>query len=115
MSHVQFTLVLLIKITAEMAGCGRGSTRVDPDLEEIVIQFSRPMSAGYSFVGGGPKYPETLGKPVYSDDQKTITLRVRLKPEWEYEFWLNRGNYMSFRSQEGVPLKSVHVQFKTSD
>lgn len=91
-----------------------GSTTVDPDLKEIVIKFDRPMHAGYSFVGGGPKYPETVGKPVFSEDFKTITLKVKLKPNWDYEFWLNSRKYTSFRSRQGVPLKPLHVEFKTA-
>jgi hypothetical protein len=38
---------------------------------------------------------------------------VKLKPDWDYEFWLNRGQFQSFQSAEGVPLESVHVTFRT--
>ena len=39
---------------------------------------------------------------------------LKLKPNWSYEFWLNAGQFDSFRSAEGVPLESVHVTFKTA-
>ena len=34
-------------------------------------------------------------------------------PNWEYEFWLNRGKFNSFMSTDRVRLESVHVRFKT--
>jgi hypothetical protein len=92
-----------------------GATNIDPNLSEIVVTFDRPMQGGYSFVGGGPNYPETLGKPAFSPDRKTITLKVKLKPAWRYEFWLNRGRFDSFRSEDGVALDPVHVEFRTSE
>jgi len=82
-------------------------------LDSITVVFSEPMQSGYSFVGGGPHFPQTLGKPTYTADHKTISLKVKLKPNWNYEFWLNRGQYRSFQSQKGVPLESVHVRFST--
>jgi len=90
-----------------------GAKKVDPGLDSITVVFSEPMQSGYSFVGGGPHFPQTLGKPTYTADHKTISLKVKLKPNWNYEFWLNRGQYRSFQSQKGVPLESVHVRFST--
>jgi hypothetical protein len=90
-----------------------GATDVDPGLDAIVVTFDRRMKASYSFVGGGPNYPETVGRPRYDQEGKTVTLKVKLKPDWRYEFWLNREQYASFRSEEGAALKSVHVEFRT--
>ncbi len=42
-----------------------------------------------------------------------LTIPVKLKPDWQYEFWLNRGKYDSFKSEDGEPLTSVDVRFKT--
>ena len=90
------------------------SQNVDPTLDRIQITFDRPMQNGaWAFVGGGPHYPETTGQPSYDAARKVITLPVQLKPNWRYEFWLNRGRFNSFRSQDGVPLRSVHVVFET--
>ena len=90
-----------------------GDRTVDPNLKEIKITFSRPMLPGFAFVGGGPKFPETKGKASYDKTMTIVTLPVKLKPNWDYEFWLNRGRFASFRSVEGVQLKSVHVTFRT--
>jgi hypothetical protein len=91
-----------------------GGTTVDPTLTAITVTFSRPMrDGGWAFVGGGPKFPQTTGRASYDKTRTTVTLPVKLKPNWDYEFWLNRGRFNSFRSDAGVPLKSVHVRFRT--
>jgi hypothetical protein len=98
----------LVSMTPE-----NGATDVDPGLTEIVITFDREMGDGYAFVGGGPHYPDTTGRPSYDQKRRVVTLPVKLKPDWSYEFWLNRGKYDSFRSAEGVPLDPVRVTFRT--
>ncbi|HHY84045.1 MAG TPA: Ig-like domain-containing protein [Verrucomicrobia bacterium] len=91
-----------------------GATDVDPGLEEIRVTFDRPMQDGsWSLVGGGPHFPEDTGSPRYDSQRTTWRVSVKLKPEWEYEFHLNRGQFNSFRSAEGVPLESVRMTFKT--
>ena len=90
-----------------------GDTNVDPSLKEIKVIFSRRMRSGFAFVGGGPKFPETSGRASYDKTRTVVTLPVKLKPNWDYEFWLNRGRFDTFRSEEGVRLKSVHVTFRT--
>jgi hypothetical protein len=91
-----------------------GEEDVDPELSEIRVTFDRPMQDGsWSLVGGGPHFPELSGRPHYDSERRTWTVSVRLKPEWEYEFYVNRGQFNSFRSNEGVPLDSVRVVFKT--
>ncbi len=93
-----------------------GAKNVDPTLTEIKVTFDRPMRNGsWAFVGGGPNFPETTGKPSYDKECKVLTLPVRLKPNWEYRFSLNGGKYMAFTSQEGVPLRPVPVTFRTSE
>lgn len=91
-----------------------GADDVDPATTEIRVTFSRPMRDGaWAFVGGGPHYPETTGRPSYDAARKVITLPVKLKPAWRYEFWLNRGKYNSFCSEDNVPLEPVRVAFRT--
>ncbi|MHC4550545.1 MAG: DUF4932 domain-containing protein [Planctomycetota bacterium] len=91
-----------------------GATGVDPSLKAITVTFSRRMQDRmWAFVGGGPHFPETTGRPSYDKSRKTVTLPVKLKPSWSYEFWLNRGKYNTFRSEENVPLKPVRVTFRT--
>jgi hypothetical protein len=92
-----------------------GAKDVDPGLEHIVVVFDRPMrDGGWAFVGGGPTFPEVAGQPSYDAARTTLTLPIRLKPEWRYEFWLNRGKFNGFQSEQGVPLESVHVTFQTA-
>lgn len=92
-----------------------GAEDVAPGLSEIKVVFDRPMrDRSWAMCGGGPHYPETPGKPKYDAACTTWTTPVKLKPNWSYEFWLNAGQYDSFRSAEGVPIESVHVTFKTA-
>lgn len=91
-----------------------GAADVDPKLRHITITFDRPMTDGsWSVVGGGPHFPELAGPPQYDAERRVLTLPVRLKPEWSYEFWLNRGQYQGFRSADGVPLEPIEVRFLT--
>ncbi|ALJ01763.1 hypothetical protein DC20_21710 (plasmid) [Rufibacter tibetensis] len=89
-----------------------GDALVDAAVKEIVVTFSAPMSKGYS-ISLGPKGKEHF--PIssitgYSEDRKTLTLKVDLKPAFDYEFILtDRG----FTSTDGYPLKPYEVKFKT--
>jgi hypothetical protein len=87
---------------------------VDPGLTNIQVVFDRPMrDQCWSMVGGGPHFPELKGQAHY-DTRRTIwTAPVQLKPGWDYEFWLNTGEYNAFQSEDGVPLESVAVHFST--
>lgn len=91
-----------------------GDTKVDPGLKAIVITFDRPMRDGaWAVVGGGEHFPK-VGKPFYDGKRTTLTIPVELQPEWDYEFWLNRGKYNSFQSEDGHRLRPVHVTFRTA-
>lgn len=91
-----------------------GAKDVDPDLKEMKIVFDRPMKDKmWAVVGGGPNYPEVKGKISYDRQRKVLTIPVRLKPGWTYEFWLNRNQFNSFQSEEGARLESVPVRFQT--
>jgi hypothetical protein len=93
---------------------GNGAEDVDPATAAIVITFDRPMmDQSWAVVGGGPRLPKMTGKPRYDDARRVLTIPVALQPGSSYEFWLNRGKYDSFRSAEGVKLRSVHVTFAT--
>jgi len=92
---------------------GNDAQDVDPATTAIVITFDRPMQDGMAVVGGGEHFPKTTGKPSYDAARKVLTIPVTLKPDWDYEFWLNRGKYDSFRSADGEALAPVHVRWKT--
>jgi len=92
-----------------------GAENVDPGTTDIRVTFDRPMQDGsWSLVGSGPHCPETTGKAHYDPSRTTWSIPVKLKPEWRYEFYLNRGIYDSFRSEDGVPLNPVPVKFTTT-
>ena len=91
-----------------------GAIDVDPGLRAITVTFDREMMDGaWAFVGGGPKYPKTTGKPSYDEACKVVTLPVQLEPSHDYELWLNRGKFDSFRSADGDVLRPVRVRFRT--
>ncbi len=86
---------------------------VDPSLNMITVTFSVPMAGGFSWTGGGDKYPKTTGKPYWSQDRKTCTLPVRLKPNWSYRLGLNSPSYRNFKSADGKALTPVEWKFYT--
>jgi hypothetical protein len=91
-----------------------GQQDVDPRTTAIVVTFDRPMrDQSWAVVGGGEHFPKT-GKPSYDQDRKVLTIPVELKPDWQYEFWLNRGKYDSFRSADGESLQPIRVTFRTA-
>lgn len=92
-----------------------GATGVSPSLRAIRVVFDRPMQDGMSVVGGGPNFPELIGKASYDSRHRVLTMPVRLKPGWSYEFWLNSDRFTNFASREGVPLEPVHVTFQTAE
>jgi beta-lactamase regulating signal transducer with metallopeptidase domain len=93
-----------------------GATDVDPSLKAIRVTFNRPMAAGFSWTGGGEKFPTIPDgkKPRWSDDRKTCVLPVSLKPDWEYRLGLNSPSFKNFASADGVPLEPVIYEFRTS-
>jgi hypothetical protein len=94
-----------------------GARDVSPAMKELRVTFNVPMGEGFSWTGGGPKFPTSPDgkKPYWSKDGKTCVLPVELKPGSEYELGLNSPSYKGFQSDEGVPLKPVSYTFKTSD
>jgi hypothetical protein len=91
-----------------------GAADVDPNMQSITINFDRPMKDhSWSIVGGGSHFPQINGKPYYSSKGMILSIPVKLKPGWHYEFWLNSEKYLGFVSAPGVPLVPVRVRFKT--
>src|SRR5258706_6206122 len=46
---------------------------IDPDLKEIRVEFDQPMShGGWSVVGGGPKFPNLVGKGKWEDEKTFV-------------------------------------------
>lgn len=97
----------------KMEPFGQGDSLVNADLAELSIVFSKPMGTGISI----NKIPsDTFSYPItgvagFSEDRRTLTLKIKLSPGTEYGFIItSRG----FRSADGYPLlKDYRVNFKT--
>lgn len=90
-----------------------GAANVPVATKEIVVTFDRPMSTnGFSFVGGGPSFPKTSGRPFWKSETECV-LPVTLEPHKEYRLGLNSASFQHFRSQDGIPLGPVIYQFTT--
>lgn len=95
-----------------------GVQDVDPATDRIVITFDRPMVRGnYSVMlseRGREHFPEVIDVPGLDESGTVFTMRVKLKPDWEYEFQLNSEDGGAFQSVEGGRLKMVRVRFRTA-
>ena len=85
---------------------------VDPALDRIVFRFDRPMGPGYNINlgdSGRDHFPEVT-RVQWDDTGTTLTLSVKLKPDWSYELVLGAG----FTSRaDGAPLRATPVRFRT--
>ncbi len=94
---------------------GNRASDVDPKVTEIRVTFDMPMATTFSWVGGGPRFPDVPegGMPSWSEDGKTCVLPVQLRPSWDYVLGLNSATHTGFQSQWAVPMKPVVYQFGT--
>lgn len=84
------------------------SENVDPAITEITFHFSAPMRGeGYGF-NELPGLQEIVG--YQGEDNRDFTVRVKLEPETDYDFWvLGRG----FVSRDGKNIQNYRVRFRT--
>jgi hypothetical protein len=68
--------------------------------------------AGWSFCGGGPKFPKMKGRPRWESPKK-IVVDVELEPDHEYRLSLNCPSAANFRSAGGGALAPVVWSFST--
>jgi len=92
-----------------------GATNVPSTLTELSVTFNQPMESGFSWTGGGEQVPEGTGRPYWSENKRTCTRPVRLKPHWDYRQGLNSKSYRNFRNAAGVPLEPVVWRFSTGN
>ncbi len=95
------------------------SEDADPAIKELVITFDKaldpqagPKHHGYS-ISLGPDGNENFpisGAPEFLPGNLSIKLPVVLKPDWNYSFVLTP---LASASQDGYPLESYTVAFKT--
>ena len=92
-----------------------GAKDVDPGLTELRVTFNVPMAEGFSWVGGGPEFPDIPDgkKPYWTEDHKTCVLPVSLKPASAYRLGLNSMSHQNFRSAGGTPLDPMPYAFST--
>ena len=90
-----------------------GAMSVDPATNELRVTFDQPMASGYSFVGGGPTFPEDTGRPQWISNT-TIVLPVRLKPGHAYWLSINSDRYQNFRGINGLPAVPYPISFRTA-
>lgn len=82
-------------------------------LKTLVVTFDQPMSTrGWSFCGGGPKFPRIVGKPRWKND-RTCVVDVELAPGRDYSILLNCPAGGNFRSARGVKLPPTPWSFST--
>ncbi len=92
-----------------------GDNKVDPNITEIKITFSKDMQdRSWSWVTlSKESFPETNQKAKYLADKRTCVLPVKLGPDKTYAIWANSekfGNFKDANGQSGVPYLLV---FKT--
>jgi hypothetical protein len=91
-----------------------GDLNVDPDLRELRFVFDQDMSTGgYSICGGGPLFPETVGRARWADS-RTLVMRVQLAADHEYRFSVNCPAAQKCRNVAGESALPYPVQFRTA-
>ncbi len=91
-----------------------GATGVDPSTTEITVTFDRDMAEGFSWTGGGEKFPPSPdGAKAVWRDKRTCVLPVKLKSAHFYRVGINSTSYKNFRSVSGVPAKPSAIYFTT--
>lgn len=93
-----------------------GSKDVDPTITELVVRFDRPMSSSsWSFVGAKADTPEFVGDPVFDADGMRLVAKMRLAPGRKYDFSLNGGRFLGFKSRTGLALEPYPIEFATRE
>lgn len=86
---------------------------VSPQIKTITINFDKPLTGnGYSVnygSNGQSTFPK-IDNIHYTNENKSIVMEVQLIPDKEYQFVLTGQN---FKTEQGIPLKSYEVNFKT--
>jgi predicted Ser/Thr protein kinase len=96
-----------------------GASGVDPGLKELQATFSKPMATGScawcSFGSSMANFPETNGPASFSNDGRSCSLPVKLRPGQVYAIWLNSETHDAFRDVAGHPAVPYLLIFKTRE
>lgn len=90
------------------------STKVDPDIKSITVNFDQPLSGqgvSISYSEKGNKYFPRISNVQYSNDNRSVIIFVDLEKGRHYEMLLNGR---SFRSKNGVPIRTYPINFTTA-
>jgi hypothetical protein len=58
-------------------------------------------------------FPETNGPATFSNDGRTCSLPVKLRPGQVYALWLNSQTHDAFRDVDGLPAVPYLLIFET--
>ena len=92
-----------------------GADDVPPGEMEIRVRFSKPMTDGtWSWSSAWEdSEPESVNAPHFLDDHCTCVLKVRLKADQTYGWWLNSGEFKNFKGSTGQPAVPYLLTFQT--
>lgn len=92
-----------------------GSTDVDPSTSKISVTFDEPMTDGnwsWAYTNKN-RFPEMDGQPYYMPGLTKNILPVKLKPNKDYEIWINSEKFRNFKDQAGNSATPFRLVFKT--
>ena len=94
-----------------------GDVKVDPNITEIRVTYSKRMQAGSWSWGqiSDDTMPKTTGEPHYLADGKTCVLPVQLEPGRTYVLQLNSltGKFANFKDRQRRPAVPYLLVFQT--
>jgi hypothetical protein len=92
-----------------------GATGVAPGVQELTIQFSKPMDKGNRNFELGPLGKDNMLKIKrflnFSEDGTSVTMEVELKPGLRQQTTVGSG----FISEDGLPLKPYLIDITTAN
>jgi DNA-binding CsgD family transcriptional regulator len=87
---------------------------INPGRIFVSVTYDQPMMSGSASFAGDPKlWPKACGNPRQSKDGRTYRMCFVASPGQDYEIWFNRGQYMNFKSIEGVSAQPYRLVFST--
>ena len=98
----------------KMLPFNNGYSLVDTTINQITLVFSKPMNPKRYSINYGEKGEESF--PIidvigYSIDNTAMDIKVKLKPNHEYNFIISNNGFIS---ENGYPLlKDYEIIFKT--
>ena len=92
-----------------------GSKDVAPGVMEIKITFSKEMmDQSWSWATAWENStPEGVDKPHYDSDHRTCILKVKLKPNTTYGWWINSQSFHHFQDPQGHAAIPYFFVFQT--